>query len=80
MMDKSPPFTLLENPAIYDGGVERKCSSLIDDGVKAPLFLTGFTAGTNTETKDIDDAHRIGVRSYESQNAGIEKSISIHKG
>jgi hypothetical protein len=79
-MDKSPPFTPLESPAIYGRGVERKCSFLIDNGIKVPLFLTGFTAGTDTETKDIDDAHRIGVRSKESLNAGMEKSISIHKG
>jgi len=79
-MDKSPPFIPLESLAIYDGGVERKCSFLIDEGVKAPLFLMGFTASVDTETKDIDDAHRIGVRSNKSQNGGMEKSISIHKG
>jgi hypothetical protein len=79
-MDKSPPFTPLESPAIYGGGVERKCSFLIGNGVKAPLFVAGFTAGTDTETKDIDEARRIGVRSNESLNAGMEKSIPIHKG
>jgi hypothetical protein len=79
-MDKSPPFTPSESPAIYDGGVERKRSFLIEGGVKVLSFLTGFTAGADTETKDIDDAHRIGVRSNKSQNGGMEKSISIHKG
>jgi hypothetical protein len=37
-------FTPLESPNIYGGDVERKCSFVIEGGVKAPSFLTGFTS------------------------------------
>jgi len=37
-------FTPLESPTIYGGDVERKCSFIIEGGVKAPSFLTGFTS------------------------------------
>jgi len=69
-MDKSPHFIPLESPAIYGGGIERKCSFLIDNRVKAPLFLTGFTGSTDIETEDINDAPMIGVRSNEPQHIG----------
>jgi hypothetical protein len=36
-------FTPLESPAIHDGDVKRKSSFIIEGGVKAPSFLTGFT-------------------------------------
>jgi len=36
-------FTPLESPVIYRGDVDRKCSSLIEAGVKDSSFLTGFT-------------------------------------
>jgi len=36
-------FTPLESPAIYGGDVKRKSSFIIEGGVKAPSFLTGFT-------------------------------------
>jgi hypothetical protein len=67
-MDKSPHFTPLESPAIYGRGVERKCSFVIDNGIKAPLFLTGFTTNTDIESEDINDAPMIGVRSKEPQH------------
>jgi len=35
-------FTPLENPAIYDRDVEKRCSFLTEDGVKPSSFLTGF--------------------------------------
>jgi septal ring factor EnvC (AmiA/AmiB activator) len=38
-------FTPLESPAIYGGSVKRKCSSVVEGGVKALSFLTGFTWG-----------------------------------
>jgi hypothetical protein len=73
-MDKSPLFTPLESPSINDRGVERKRSFLIEGKIKVPSFLTGFIASTDTETEDIDDAHRSIVRSNESQHVGVEKS------
>jgi len=40
----APRFTPLESPGIYAGdGINRKCQLLIEDGVKALPFLTGFT-------------------------------------
>ena len=37
-------FTPLESPGIYAGdAINRKHQLLIEDGVKAPSFLTGFT-------------------------------------
>jgi hypothetical protein len=38
-------FTPLESPGIYAGdAINRKHQLLIEGGVKAPSFLTGFTA------------------------------------
>jgi hypothetical protein len=79
-MDKSSYFTPLESLAIYGRGAERKCSFVTDNGIKAPLFLTTVTAGTEIETEDINDAPIIGVRSNEAQHIGWRGSISTHKG
>jgi hypothetical protein len=76
-MDKSVPFTPLGSPAIYRGRIEKKSSFVIDNGVRAPLFLAGFTAGADTETKDIDETRRIGVRSNESLTARA-KSLFLY--
>jgi hypothetical protein len=43
--DPGKRFTPLENSTIYVGDVERKCSFVIEGGVKAPSFLTGFIPG-----------------------------------
>jgi hypothetical protein len=40
---KEVPFTPLENPVIYGGDGTIRNQFLVQGGVKAPAFLTGFT-------------------------------------
>jgi len=60
-MDKSPHFIPLDSPATYGRGLERKCLIVIDNGMKASLFLTGVITMTDIETEDMDDAPLISV-------------------
>jgi len=67
--DPGKRFTPLEGPAIYGRDVERKCSFIVEDGVKAPSFLTGFTLGMPLQA-EIDYEERR-IRSPEWKVFGI---------
>ncbi len=57
--DPGKEFTPLENPNIYDRDVERKCSFIVEDGVKTPSFLTGFTLGMSLQAEIDYEERRI---------------------
>lgn len=69
-MEKSPHFTRLDGPATYGRGLERKCLIVIDNGMKASLFLTGVITKRDIETEDTEGAPMIRVPSNEPPPMG----------
>jgi murein hydrolase activator len=72
-------FTPLESPAIYGGGVKRKCSSVVEGGVKALSFLTGFTAGMTELWAAPSDPIEKDLTQKKKDLKEIKKELSLTK-
>jgi anthranilate synthase component 1 len=64
------PFTPLESPAIYGGDIERRCSFIIEGGVKAPPFLMGFTPSPLRSNFSKEDYMKVVEKAKEYIRAG----------